>query len=141
MWSSVKDKAVDLSVYRMQNAKETLNAASLCLEQKLYKDTINRCYYAAFYAVKAVLALEEVDFKRHKDAVAYFNKTYVATEIFSKEIGRKLGRLKQERESSDYDDFYMASASDAVEQFETAKLIVAAVESYLSEKDVISNDE
>lgn len=125
----------------MQNAKETLNAASLCLEQKLYKDTINRCYYAAFYAVKAVLALEEVDFKRHKDAVAYFNKTYVATEIFSKEIGRKLGRLKQERESSDYDDFYMASASDAVEQFETAKLIVAAVESYLSEKDVISNDE
>ena len=137
----MKDKAVDLSVYRMQNAKETLNAASLCLEQKLYKDTINRCYYAAFYAVKAVLALEEVDFKRHKDAVAYFNKTYVATEIFSKEIGRKLGRLKQERESSDYDDFYMASASDAVEQFETAKLIVAAVESYLSEKDVISNDE
>lgn len=141
MWSSVKDKAVDLSVYRMQNAKETLNAASLCLEQKLYKDTINRCYYAAFYAVKAVLALEEVDFKRHKDAVAYFNKTYVATEIFSKEIGRKLGRLKQERESSDYDDFYMASASDAVEQFETAKLIVEAIESYLSEKDVISNDE
>lgn len=141
MWSSVKDKAVDLSVYRMQNAKETLNAASLCLEQKLYKDTINRCYYAAFYAVKAVLALEEVDFKRHKDAVAYFNRTYVATEIFSKEIGRKLGRLKQERESSDCDDFYMASASDAVEQFETAKLIVAAVESYLSEKDVISNDE
>ena len=125
----------------MQNAKETLNAASLCLEQKFYKDTINRCYYAAFYAVKAVLALEEVDFKRHKDAVAYFNKTYVATEIFSKEIGKKLGRLKQERESSDYDDFYMASANDAVEQFETAKLIVSAVESYLAEKDVIRNDE
>lgn len=120
----------------MQNAKDTLNAASVCFEQKLYKDTINRCYYAAFYAVKAVLALEEVDFKRHKDAVAYFNKTYVATEIFSKEIGKKLGRLKQERESSDYDDFYMASASDALEQFETAKMIVAVVESYLSKKQL-----
>lgn len=132
----VENKAIDLSIYRMQNAKDTLNAASVCLEQKLYKDTINRCYYAAFYAVKAVLALEEVDFKRHKDAVAYFNKTYVATEIFSKEIGKKLGRLKQERESSDYDDFYMASASDALEQFETAKMIVAAVESYLSKKQL-----
>lgn len=135
----VENKAIDLSIYRMQNAKDTLNAASVCLEQKLYKDTINRCYYAAFYAVKAVLALEEVDFKRHKDAVAYFNKTYVATEIFSKEIGRKLGRLKQERESSDYDDFYMASASDALEQFETAKMIVVAVESYLSKKAVVNN--
>ncbi len=132
----MKDKAVDLSIYRIQNAKETLNAASLCLEQKLFKDAINRCYYSAFYAVKAVLALEEVDFKRHKDVVAYFNKAYVATEIFSKEIGKKLGRLKQERESSDYDDFYMASASDAVEQFETAKLIVVGVETYLSNKGV-----
>ena len=62
----------------------------------------------AFYAVKAVLALEEVDFKRHKDAVAYFNKTYVATDIFPREIGKKLGRLKQERETSDYDDFYIS---------------------------------
>lgn len=86
----MKDKAIDLSIYRMQNAKDTLNAANICLEQKLYKDTINRCYYAAFYAVKAVLALEEVDFKRHKDAVAYFNKTYVATEIFSKKLVRNL---------------------------------------------------
>lgn len=137
----MKDKAIDLSIYRMQNAKDTLNAANICLEQKLYKDTINRCYYAAFYAVKAVLALEEVDFKRHKDAVAYFNKTYVATEIFSKEIGKKLGRLKQERESSDYDDFYMASVSDAVEQFETAKMIVAAVESYLLEKEILKSAE
>lgn len=137
----MKDKAIDLSIYRMQNAKDTLNAANICLEQKLYKDTINRCYYAAFYAVKAVLALEEVDFKRHKDVVAYFNKTYVATEIFSKEIGKKLGRLKQERESSDYDDFYMASVSDAVEQFETAKMIVAAVESYLLEKEILKSAE
>ena len=132
---------MDLSIYRMQNAKDTLKVASVCLEQKFYKDTINRCYYAAFYAVKAVLALEEVDFKRHKDAVAYFNKNYVATEIFSKEIGKKLGRLKQERESSDYDDFYMASASDAVEQFETAKMIVGAVENYLEEKGIKSNVE
>ena len=136
MLLSVENKAIDLSLYRMQNAKDTLNVAGVCLEQKFYRDTINRCYYAAFYAVKAVLALEEVDFKRHKDAVAYFNKTYVATDIFSKEIGKKLGRLKQERESSDYDDFYMASASDAVEQFETAKMIVSAVENYLAEKDI-----
>jgi uncharacterized protein (UPF0332 family) len=137
----VENKAIDLSLYRMQNAKDTLNVASVCLEQKFYKDTINRCYYAAFYAVKAVLALEEVDFKRHKDAVAYFNKTYVATEIFSKEIGKRLGRLKQERESNDYDDFYMASVNDAVEQFETAKMIVAAVEGYLAEKGIKSNVE
>ena len=85
------------------------------MQNKLYKDVINRSYYTAFYAIKAVLALEEKDFKRHKDAVAYFNQTYVATEIFPREIGKKLGRLKKERESSDYDDFYIASLSEATE--------------------------
>lgn len=135
------DKAIDLSRYRLQNANDTLDAAGLCLERNLYKDTINRSYYAAFYAVKAVLALEEVDFKRHKDAVGYFNRNYVATEIFSRDIGRKLGRLKQERESSDYDDFYIASASDAMEYHETAQLIVKAVRDYLIDKKIIQETE
>lgn len=125
------DKKVDLCVYRMQNAVDTLGAANLCMQNKFYKDVINRSYYAAFYAVKAVLALEEKDFKRHKDAVAYFNQTYVATGIFSKEIGKKLGRLKKERESSDYDDFYIASLNEVTEQMETAKMIVQAVQEYL----------
>ena len=56
------DKAMDLCVYRMNNADETLDTAKLCMEHKRYKDAINRCYYAAFYAVKAALALEEIDF-------------------------------------------------------------------------------
>ena len=104
----MSEKKVDLCIYRMRSAVETLGVSALCLESQHYKDSINRSYYAAFYAVKAVLALEEVDFKRHKDAVAYFNKTYVATDIFPREIGKKLGRLKQERETSDYDDFYIS---------------------------------
>ncbi|WP_373216523.1 HEPN domain-containing protein [Ruminococcus sp. 5_1_39BFAA] len=88
------NKSGDLSIYRMQNALETLDTAKLCLDNKKYKDTINRCYYAAFYGIKAVLALEEKDFKRHKDAVAYFNQNYVAAGIFKRETGKLLGRLK-----------------------------------------------
>lgn len=60
------------------------------MDNKRYKDAINRCYYAAFYAIKAVLALEGTDFKRHKDAVAYFNQNYVATDIFEGERGTEV---------------------------------------------------
>lgn len=129
-------KKEDLCIYRIRNAVETLGVAALCLESQHYKDSINRSYYAAFYAIKAVLALEEIDFKRHKDAVAYFNKTYVATEIFPRELGKKLGRLKQERESSDYDDFYVASLTDATDQYNSAKLIIDEIEKYLAEKSI-----
>lgn len=133
---SVENKAIDLCVYRLQNAEDTLDTARLCFDNKRYKDTINRCYYAAFYAVKAVLALEEKDFKRHKDAVAYFNQNYVATEIFQREIGKRLGRLKRKRESSDYDDFYVASCDEALEQFEAAELIVKNVKVYLKDRGI-----
>ena len=92
------EKRQALSVYRMEQAEETLTAAKMCLEYHLYKDCINRSYYVAFYAVKAVLAIEGVDFKRHKDAVAYFNKTYVASGKVSREVGKRLGRIKTVRE-------------------------------------------
>lgn len=57
------------------------------------------------------------------DAIAYFNKTYVATDIFPRELGKRLGRIKMVREESDYSDFYVASEEDAVRQYETAEYI------------------
>lgn len=134
------NKAVDLCLYRINNADETLDTAKLCMEHKRYKDAINRCYYAAFYAVKAVLALEEIDFRRHKDAVAYFNQHYVAADIFDREIGKRLGRLKRKRETSDYDDFYVACYEETEEQYETAELIVKSVRKFLKDKEVLKNE-
>ena len=72
-----------------------------------------------------------VDFKRHKDVVAHFNKEYVATEIFPRELGRRLAELKQLREKSDYDDFYIASKEKAEEQIKIAELVLEKVKEYL----------
>ena len=123
----------ELSVYRLQQADESLKASRNCLENGFYKDSINRSYYSAFYAIKAVLALGTIDFKRHKDVIAYFNKEYVATEIFPRELGRKLGTLKQLREKSDYDDFYIASKEKAMEQIETAEIVLQSIKEYLAD--------
>ena len=108
----MENKKIELSQYRMNQAKETLTVARDCVEGNHYKDSINRSYYAAFYAIKAVQALSEIDFKRHKDA-----------------------RLQQKREKSDYDDFYIASKDEAFEQIETAEMIINAVEVYLTSKN------
>ena len=125
------ERQKDLSKYRITEADDSLKVAAHCLKEGLYKDSINRSYYAAFYAVKAVLALDTVDFKRHKDVMGYFNKEYVAKEVFPREIGRKIGTLQRVRERSDYDDFYIASKDKASEQFETAELVIREVKRYL----------
>lgn len=125
------ERQKDLSKYRITEADDSLKVVAHCLKEGLYKDSINRSYYAAFYAVKAVLALDTVDFKRHKDVMGYFNKEYVAKEVFPREIGRKIGTLQRVREKSDYDDFYIASKDKASEQFETAELVIREVKRYL----------
>lgn len=125
------ERRADLCNYRMKNSEDSLTAAEDCLEKGLYRDAINRSYYAAFYAIKALLALEEVDFKRHKDVVAYFNRTYAATEKIPREIGRKLARLQQKREKSDYDDFFIASREEAAEQIGYTQEVVALIADYL----------
>ena len=89
----------------------------------------NRSYYVIFYALKAVLALDSVDFKRNKDVINYFNQYYIATEIFPKELGKRT--IKNIRQNSDYDDFYLTSEEEASEQIETAKFTLELVSEYL----------
>lgn len=133
----MQDKDRELAKYRFSLAKETLANAKMCLDNRFFRDCINRSYYVAFYAIKAVLAVESIDFKRHKDAVAYFNKNYVATDVLPRELGKRLGRIKMIREESDYSDFFVASLEDAQKQYETAEYIVDSVETYLKERDVL----
>lgn len=71
--------------------------------------------------------------------MGYFNKEYVAKEVFPREIGRKLGTLQRVREKSDYDDFYIASKEKANEQFQTAELVISVVKKYLERKSILKN--
>lgn len=130
----MQDKTKALCVYRINSALETLEVVRVCIESKHYKDAINRSYYASFYAIKAVLAMEGTDFKRHKDVIAYFNKNYVATGHFDKSLGRMLANLQQTRETSDYDDFFIASREEAEIQCESTENIIEAVRKFLNDK-------
>ena len=125
----------DLCQYRIEQARESLKASKIMLDNKMVKDSINRSYYSAFYAMKAVLAIEEKDFKRHKDVVAYFNKMYVATGKFSKDLGRMIAKLQQLREKSDYDDFFVASIAKAEQQIMTAEKVITEVDYFIRNND------
>lgn len=129
-------KDIELSKYRYSLAEETYRNAKMCFDNGFYRDCINRSYYAVFYGVRAVLALESIDFKRHKDVVAYFNKEYVATAILPGEMGRRLARLKMKREESDYNDFFIASAEEAKAQIEAVEYMLPLIKAYLAEHHV-----
>ena len=76
----------DLVLYRIQTARDDLKAARILLQAEQYKSANNRAYYAIFHAINAIHAVNGKAYKRHKDAVANFNKDYVKTEIFPREM-------------------------------------------------------
>lgn len=120
----------DLCLYRIQTAKDNLKSARILLEAGEYKSANNRAYYAIFHAVNAIHALNGNAFKRHKDVIGHFNKKYVKTEIFPRDMGRKIGEAEEIRHASDYDDFYIASREESKRLVAVADEFIQMVEKY-----------
>lgn len=120
-----------------------------CIELKRHKVTLKprdpsrwrksfvvpiTCILRILHAVSAIHALDRNAYKRHKDALANFNKNYVKTEIFPRKLGKKIAESEEIRHASDYDDFYMATKVEAEEQIQTAKELVKLVEEYVQKR-------
>ncbi len=125
------DEKIALSQARMNKAKECLSDAKILLDNGSYKSLANRSYYAIFHAMRAVLALDGFDSKKHSGIIAEFQRAYIKTAIFDKEFSAVIKKLLQARTSSDYDDFFAISKDDTVTQFHDAEEFVGAVEAYL----------
>lgn len=87
----------DLAMHRLAVSKEDLETARDDFMGNHLRAANNRAYYSIYHAITAVLALEQVAFKRHKDTIAYFNKQYVKTEKFSRQLGRRISRAQEIR--------------------------------------------
>lgn len=124
----------DLTARRMEVAREDLNTAKDNLQGEHYRAANNRAYYSIYHSITAVFALESRAYKKHKDTLANFNKDYVKTEIFSRELGKRIGKAEEVRHNSDYDEFYLVTKEESKKQVETAELLIAEIEKYLERK-------
>lgn len=129
----MKEKtSIDFALYRLERAKEECETAELLYKENKLLASNNRAYYSIFYAIRAVLAIDRIDFKRHKDVLAYFNQNYVKKEIFPRQIGRKIVLASKVREDSDYDEEYKPSSETTLSQIQTAKELIGLVKDYLN---------
>ena len=124
----------DLVLYRIETSKSDIKAAEILLNARELRGANNRAYYGIYHAVSAIHALDGNAYKRHKDALANFNKNYVKTEIFPRKLGKRIVESEEIRHASDYDDFYIATREEAEEQIQTAKELVKLVEEYVRQR-------
>ncbi|MDR2546520.1 MAG: HEPN domain-containing protein [Lachnospiraceae bacterium] len=122
----------DLSRFRIEQARECLQSAETLMSINHHKDAANRSYYCIFHLMRAVLALDSFDSKKHSGIISEFQKRYIKTEKFSVKFSDTIKDAFDIRNDSDYQDFYTISKADVQLQIENAKEFLEAVKVYVT---------
>ncbi len=127
------DYRYTLADVRLNRAKELLKDAMNLFGDKSYKSANNRAFYAMEKAIRALLVLEDVEPQTHNGVLKQFNYLFIfkGDGYFNQDDYQKLAKSEQIRNASDYDDFYLASREETLQEIENAAYMVKKAEQYI----------
>lgn len=118
--------------YRLTQAEESLREADVLLQSGMSQRSImNRLYYAMFYAVLALLQEKEMGTSKHSGAIALFDREYVKSGAFPKDMSKALHRAFELRQKGDYMEEAEVAPSDVAEIRPVAEQFVEYAKAYL----------
>lgn len=126
-----------LVAYRLEQADESLEAARILLDQGLTRPSVNRSYYAMFYAVLGLLAIRKQETSKHSGAISLFDREFVKTGIFPKELSRWLHDAFDLRQRMDYETQIQVSKEESGRTLKEAGEFVAEVKAKIIEHELV----
>lgn len=112
----------------MEKAKRTYNEAKSIIGTGFAEMIANRLYYAAYYAVTALLIANGVTVKTHSGVKAMFSLHFIKTRVLDKRFGVIFSTLFSLRMTGDYEDRRnLDMAMDVLPLVEPAGELIAAV--------------
>lgn len=125
--------------YRLEQADESLEAADVLLQKELIRPSVNRSYYAMFYAVLALLAVEKKETSKHSGVISMFDKEFVKSGVIARGFSRWLHDAFDLRQQSDYAAELSISFQDASASLQHAKDFVKEIRDVLRKKYAFDN--
>ena len=129
-----KEEKHTLVKYRLERAYESLKAAQLLFENKLFTPAMNRIYYSMFYSVQALLVLDEKAFSKHGQVKGYFNKKFIKAGVFPKEFGKLFNIVFEYRQKFDYVDLLVPEEELISDYIIEAQKFIDKISSFLNDK-------
>lgn len=117
---------------KLARAHETLHEAKTLFQARHFIGTVNRAYYACFYAVTALLATQDLYSSKHSGVQSLFNRHFVKTGIIKPDWGRFYSDLFKLRHEGDYTDFPKFTEAEVLQ-------LCDASENFLAELSAIVN--
>ncbi|MGE0083409.1 MAG: HEPN domain-containing protein [Desulfococcaceae bacterium] len=117
--------------YRIGQSHETLREAEILFRQSAFRGAVNRAYYAMFYSVLALLAARQMGTSKHTGVLSLFDREFVKTGIFPRELSKSLRVAFDRRQTYDYGEFVAMDEATSQETLNDANIFVARVENHL----------
>lgn len=117
--------------YRLQRASDTLNDAKLLADNGRWNSSINRLYYACFYAASALLYYNSVEAKTHKGVRIKFMSEFIKTGLFDKDFGKLYSDLFDWRQEGDYSDFVTFDKDLTIPLINKSEEFISLIKSFL----------
>jgi len=122
----------DYIQYRINLAKETLQAAKLLAEKGHWISVMNRLYYVCFYAISALLYKDDINVTTHSGVKRQFSKYYITTGKIDKTLGKVYAKIFDLRHKGDYGDFFDPDRELIMGFFGPVEELVQEIESLLN---------
>lgn len=122
----------DLVRYRLSRAWDTLEDARILADRKRWNSTINRLYYACYYAVTALLLNSDFKTTTHIGAKSIFSEKFIKTGIIPKDLGKIFSQLFTWRQKGDYDDLFDFDQDKVLPYFDPAQKLIEIVDSLIN---------
>ncbi len=87
-----------------------------------------------FYSVQALLVLDEKAFSKHGQVKGYFNKEFIKSGIFPKEIGKLFNTVFEYRQKFDYVDLLVPEEELISDYILEARKFIDQISSFLDSK-------
>ena len=121
--------------YRLKQADDSIKEAEVLLKEGMsLRSVMNRLYYAMFYAVLAVLQEKQLGTSKHYGAISLFDREFIKSGIFDKELSKTLHRAFELRQKGDYMEQPDIKKEDIDEIFSKAIDFVSRIKQYLLSK-------
>jgi hypothetical protein len=91
--------------YWLEKSTESLCVAKANLAMESMTSTVNRLYYAAFYAMSALLAAKGLKYGKHSAVQSALHRDFVKTGLLSRALGVVYDELIEARHEGDYAAF------------------------------------
>lgn len=128
------ERKKEYASYRLARAKEEYETAVILFDTGHFRAANNRAYYSIFHAMRAVLAFDGYDSKKHSGIIAVFRKDYIKTGVFDVALSDIIGMASEIRNASDYDDMFIADKAETEEQIQNAKVFLNEISRYVNER-------